>query len=146
MSLLLFLLAGFGVTTIITKGDIFEPLRSSLDNNKEGLYENFFGILITCPMCVGFWVGIFQSIMFGSIMSSAFSVNYLYQEVFATIFDGAMLGGVAWSIHQILNVLSSKFSYYATKALYYEFKIIEDEKEKLDKSTKKEVSKEVIYG
>jgi hypothetical protein len=46
MNLLLFVLAAYGLTQIIVYGKIFEKIRPSY---------HFFH----CPMCIGWWVGLF---------------------------------------------------------------------------------------
>ena len=46
MELLYFILSCFGITQIITKGTLFNKLRQ---------LGKFWG----CPMCIGFWVGVF---------------------------------------------------------------------------------------
>jgi hypothetical protein len=46
MNLLLFVLAAYGLTQIIVFGNIFNKIRPS---------NHFFH----CPMCVGWWVGLF---------------------------------------------------------------------------------------
>ena len=54
MDLLYFILASWGMTQIIVYGSIFESLR-------EWIAERSFwlGTLIHCPMCTGFWAGVF---------------------------------------------------------------------------------------
>jgi hypothetical protein len=51
--LLWFVLAAYGLTQILVYGDIFNKIRPP----KEWL--NSFGLLFHCPMCMGFWVGVF---------------------------------------------------------------------------------------
>lgn len=82
--LLLFLLSAAGATLIITLSSIFEPFRKKfhLDSpQRETALESgtergtrkeriqlFFKELFHCPMCLGFWVGIFMySIIYLSI-------------------------------------------------------------------------------
>jgi hypothetical protein len=56
ISLIVFLLAAYGLTNAITGGQIFEPLRESLARIPR-VGDWLFGF-IECPMCVGFWVGL----------------------------------------------------------------------------------------
>ena len=51
MMLLVFLLASYGVTNIVTGGKIFEPVRELLKP------VPFFGYWVKCEMCFGFAVG-----------------------------------------------------------------------------------------
>ena len=50
MHLFWFILAAFGLTQILVYGSIFNKIRPT---------EGFFGELLHCPMCLGFWVGVF---------------------------------------------------------------------------------------
>ena len=53
MILILFILICFGFTNIIVNGEIFEYIRSFIEKK-----STFFGKLINCSMCFGFWIGI----------------------------------------------------------------------------------------
>ena len=141
MMLLIFILAGFGVTTIITKSEIFSPLRRWLDTGGSNLANNFFGFLIVCPMCVGFWVGVFQSITMYSPSIDAFWSDYVFSgiisyirftfiTIYSMVLDGAMLGGISWTIHIFLDYLDKKYDYLQTKELYYQWVAAKSEKEK----------------
>jgi len=50
MCLLWFILVCYGLTQILVYGSIFNKIRPA---------KGFFGELFHCPMCLGFWVGIF---------------------------------------------------------------------------------------
>ena len=52
-SLLWFILAAYGLTQILIYGTIFNKIRPPKD------WFNGFGELFHCPMCMGFWVGVF---------------------------------------------------------------------------------------
>jgi hypothetical protein len=54
VDLLYFVLASWGMTQILVYGTIFENQRSWIMEK-----SNWFGALIHCPMCTGFWVGAF---------------------------------------------------------------------------------------
>ena len=49
MSLIYFVLAAYGLTQILVYGSIFDKVRPT---------TGWFGALFSCPMCVGFWVGV----------------------------------------------------------------------------------------
>ena len=53
MELLAFILCAYGLTQILVYGHVFEKIRPK----KEWLKG--FGRLFHCPMCMGFWVGVF---------------------------------------------------------------------------------------
>ena len=50
MELLYFILAAYGLTQILVYGAIFNRVRPS---------KKILGGFFHCPMCVGFWVGVF---------------------------------------------------------------------------------------
>ena len=50
MSLAWFCLISYGLTQILVYGKIFDKVRPT---------QGWFGDLLSCPMCTGFWVGIF---------------------------------------------------------------------------------------
>ena len=49
MEFLYFVLAAYGLTQILVYGNIFNKVRPT---------EGWFGELLSCPMCTGFWVGV----------------------------------------------------------------------------------------
>lgn len=133
MNLFLFILIGFGITTIITKSTLFEPLRDRLDNGSDVVTENFWGMLIVCPMCVGFWIGVLESFIFGSFSYQAFFedevLNGLFDYiwalihfVFCKIADGAVVGCVSWVALSLITYLDKKHDYYDTMDAYYQYK------------------------
>ena len=50
MDILCFILCAYGLTQILVYGSIFNLIRPT---------HGWLGELFKCPMCVGFWVGIF---------------------------------------------------------------------------------------
>ncbi len=50
MTLIWFCLISYGLTQILVYGKIFNSIRPK---------QGWFGDLFSCPMCTGFWVGIF---------------------------------------------------------------------------------------
>ena len=53
MDLLYFILATYGLTQILIYGTIFNKVRPAKG------WLSGFGKLFHCPMCMGFWVGVF---------------------------------------------------------------------------------------
>ncbi len=51
-------LAGVGMTLIVTKSKLFEPLRNAVLAR-----SIWWATLIGCPMCFGFWAGIFWGLV-----------------------------------------------------------------------------------
>ena len=54
MSFIEAILGYCGITILISAGTIFEDIRTAVKSKSE-----FLGELISCPMCLGFWVGMF---------------------------------------------------------------------------------------
>lgn len=50
MNLLIFILVAYGLTQILCYGKIFDRVRPK---------SGFFGDLLSCSMCTGFWTGVF---------------------------------------------------------------------------------------
>ena len=50
MQLIYFVLCSFGLTFILVYGSIFNPIRPT---------KGKLGELFSCPLCVGFWSGVF---------------------------------------------------------------------------------------
>ena len=50
-SLLIFLLSGVGITVILTVSSLFEGIREAAAS------KEMLGEILSCPMCMGFWIG-----------------------------------------------------------------------------------------
>ena len=50
LQLIYFILIAYGLTQVLCYGSILKPIRPT---------NGFFGELFKCPMCTGFWVGVF---------------------------------------------------------------------------------------
>ena len=48
--------ASVGMTIIVTQSGLFERFREYVDRK-----SSFFGELFSCPLCFGFWAGVFMS-------------------------------------------------------------------------------------
>jgi hypothetical protein len=87
VELIYFILSAFGITQILVYGSIFERLRPSKD---------VLGGFFHCPMCLGFWVGVFL-----------FGINP-YTELFTydlKIINGVLLGGLSSGTSYTLSML-----------------------------------------
>ena len=69
MDLLYFILASWGMTQILVYGTIFENQRDWIMEKSDWL-----GTLIHCPMCTGFWVGVFLWLVNGT--TTLFNYDY----------------------------------------------------------------------
>lgn len=94
MDLAYFVLASYGMTQIIIFGSIFDKIRPPKN------LLNGFGKLFHCPMCMGFWVGVFL-----------WSINK-YTELFT--FDNSLptafcLGCISSGSSYMLSVLVNDY-------------------------------------
>ena len=89
MELIYFILSCFGITQIITKGNIYSKLRE---------YGKFWG----CPMCIGFWVGSLLYLL--NSYTSLFSYEY-------SIFNAILLSFLSGGTSYILGILFGDFGF-----------------------------------
>ena len=61
--MLAFILACYGMTTILVYGKIFNPVRPK---------TGFFGDLFKCTLCTGFWVGMINWYIIWDLPFNAF--------------------------------------------------------------------------
>lgn len=100
MNLLTVIFALVGITIIITSSEIFEGIRVTILE-----FSNFFGKLVSCPMCAGFWIGFFFSL---------FGISTL-----SPLFLGAIVSLASWIIYNVVD-------YYITKSTWYATQIVKD--------------------
>lgn len=94
-ALFIFLMASYGVTNIITGGSIFAPLRAYLSGHK-WLVIRKLGELISCPLCLSFWVGtVWHWVLFDADTDSDLE----------WVAFGAMASGFVWIVYVIMQRL-----------------------------------------
>jgi hypothetical protein len=95
MELIIFwILAGYGMTSILVWGSIFEKARNFIKK-----YSKFFGDLISCTLCTGTWVGFFMSLILGGLVNT-----YIELPMMPTIFfDGMFTAGAVWMVNTIVE-------------------------------------------
>ncbi len=92
--LVFWVLAAYGISSIIIWGSIFESARVWIRSQSK-----FFGELIGCMLCTSTWVGFFMSIVLGGLASEMFDVNKLV----GLFFDGVFTAGAVWAINSIVE-------------------------------------------
>ena len=106
ISLVIFMLVAYGMTTIMVYGSIFNGLRNGI--HKLGSDEGFFLIrpifkfiseLIQCMLCTSTWVGFFLSLVFFSPIHNFIGLN----EYVSVFFDGMLSAGSVWAINAIIE-------------------------------------------
>ena len=102
---LVWVLVAYGVTNIVVFGKIFESTRfffTTWGNEPKLKFHNiakFISELISCPMCFGFWVGVFLNIFFYSPIANIYGLNQIY----SIFFDAVLSSGSVWVIYNIIN-------------------------------------------
>ena len=89
VELLYFVLCAFGMTTILVYGSIFNSIRP-----KSGK----LGELFHCPLCTGFWVGVFLWSING--LTERFSFDYNYIDF---LLLGSLSSGSSYVLHSIVG-------------------------------------------
>lgn len=95
MRLILFLLACYGVTNIITVSRLFEPLREWVKRRSEP-----WGRWIRCPMCIGVPVGLGWCL---AGLSPGSNLGRLGDPLAAA----AISSGWCWTVHVVLHKLGA---------------------------------------
>ena len=91
MNLLYFVLCAFGMTFIIVYGSIFNKIRPK---------QGFLGELLNCPLCTGFWVGVFLWSI--NCLTQLFTFDY-------SIVTGFLLGCLSAGTTYILSMMIDDF-------------------------------------
>jgi len=89
MELIYFILCAFGMTFIIVYGSIFNSLRPQ---------SGKLGELFQCPLCVGFWVGVFLWSING--FTELFNFDYKYINA---LLLGSISAGTSYVFSSIIE-------------------------------------------
>lgn len=89
MELLLFVLASYGLTQILVYGKIFSRIRPETGR---------LGELFRCPMCMGFWVGLF--LYFLSFWTELFTFDLGYSTPYIL---GWISSGTSYILCQVFD-------------------------------------------
>jgi hypothetical protein len=109
MLILIYLILGcYGVTSIIVQSKLFKPFRAWVEGK-----STFFGKLVSCMLCSGFWVGLLMVILFNMSPAYSFLGEYSLLPEIATrfvcaIFDGAFIASMIYHINLIELYIESK--------------------------------------
>jgi hypothetical protein len=108
MELLYFILCAYGLTQILVYGSIFNGIRPP--KNKYGK----IGELFHCPMCMGFWVGVFlwaisswtslftfENILLLRNTASGMTATFQLEN----LWDGFLLGCLSSGTSYVLNMI-----------------------------------------
>lgn len=105
IQLLIFMIAAYGMTTILVYGSIFNGMRDNIRKWGNDTYAPFNGLgkfiseLISCMLCTGTWVGFILSLLMFSPVSHFIGLNQYY----SVFFDGMLSAGSVWAINSIIE-------------------------------------------
>jgi hypothetical protein len=106
IQLVMFMIAAYGMTTIVVYGSIFNGLRNKIKiaGSEVGNYLTrplfkFISDLITCMLCTGTWVGFFLSLFYFSPAHEFIGLN----KILSVFFDGMLSAGAVWAINGIVE-------------------------------------------
>jgi hypothetical protein len=94
MILLFYIIAAYGMTSIIVWGSIFESTREWIKSKSK-----FFGDLVSCTLCTSTWVGFFMSLFLGSLSTQYFDTIWFIN----LFFDGMVTAGGVWALNAIIE-------------------------------------------
>lgn len=100
IKLIIWILAAYGMTTIIVYGSIFQGIRDYIKSKAEK-YQSIFKFidgLISCVLCTSTWVGFFFSVTLGGI-TTQFGINWIP----AIFFDGLFTAGAVWALNGFIE-------------------------------------------
>jgi hypothetical protein len=91
--LIFWILAAYGMSTILVYGSIFETSREWMENRSK-----FLGKLFNCMLCTSTWVGFFLSLVLGGLCNKFFELS------FGGLFiDGMFTAGAVWALNAIIE-------------------------------------------
>lgn len=113
-SLSYFMLSSYGLTSILVYGKVFAPIRPKYS-------------LFHCPMCMGFWVGVFLMLL------NPYTELFTYR---ISMTNALLLGGVSSAISYILSMT------FGDEGIRYEYRIGRD----VDTEVEIETSRTLLQG
>ena len=96
MELIWFILASYGMTFILIFGSIFNPIRPTTGK---------LGELFRCPLCTGFWVGVFLWSVNG--LTELFNFEYNLINAFIC---GCVSSGTSYFLTMLLDDFGLKIN------------------------------------
>ena len=96
MELVYFILCAYGMTFILVYGSIFSSIRPT---------EGKLGELLHCPLCTGFWVGVFLWCING--YTELFNFEYKIANAFIL---GCISSGTSYFFSMLLNDFGLKIN------------------------------------
>ena len=96
IGLIYFILVSFGLTQILVYGKIFDKFRPT---------QGWAGDLASCPMCVGFWVGVFLWVT--NDYTRLFNYDF---SLFTGLYLGCLSSGTSYIMSMLVDDEGLKIS------------------------------------
>jgi hypothetical protein len=96
--ILLWIVAAYGMSTIIVYGSIFEVAREFIKRK-----SIFLGDLVSCMLCTSTWVGFFMSITLGGFFHNVFDCL----PIIGIFYDGMFTAGSVWALNSIIELFEN---------------------------------------
>jgi hypothetical protein len=93
IKIIIWVVMAYGMSTIITGGEIFKKPRQWINSKSE-----FWGEFVYCMLCVPTWVGFFFSFVLGGLTNEYFNTG-----IFTFFFDGMFTAGAVWAINSFVE-------------------------------------------
>lgn len=94
-NILAFIIPQCSVAVCLAKADLLEPLKIKLLKKFKPSMSEYIEILLNCPMCLGFWVGVLNSL--ANIYPPSWSrINMLLVSPFMVAVGSAILDRLAF--------------------------------------------------
>ena len=97
---LIWSLGVYGTANIIVFSNFFKPVREFFKDTP------FFGKMIVCILCTGFWVGLFWSLVVWSPANMFIMQSYWANKYTNTLFDACIGSCICWIIYLFLHTRS----------------------------------------
>lgn len=96
--LLTYIFIAYGTTTIVTEGNIFQPLRDWIGGKSDFVYSIF-----TCPLCFSTWLGFIMSAMLLITNNPTPSSVFGFPNIVSVFIDGCFTAGTVWFLYKLNN-------------------------------------------
>lgn len=90
--LIIWILVAYGITNIVVVSKIFKHIRDWI-----GSKSQFFGGMLSCMMCFGFWTGMLLGLVYWS-PTNLMIYNNSYRAL-TLLLDGFLASGSIWLIY-----------------------------------------------
>ena len=100
MELLYFVLCSYGITSIIVYSHIVKAPREFISSKSDWLCE-----LLHCPMCIGFWVGVFLWSV--NDFTELFIFDY---NIINALLLGSLSAGTSYALTMLIDDCGLKIS------------------------------------